>query len=721
MARVSLLLALLLILPSASYQVFDGLPLSRAPEFLCLVLLIPLLASRGLRRLHARWMSAWPRPVRLALVAAAVAAVAVKLVLLASGTHQGFLACYRSPLEPPLAGPCERSFENPLARFAVTRLDRAIDFGEHDWDLSFLNSVRFDRHYAGPRGRLRQRLPIDAAWHGDVERPEPWVARITYVGEGTVRLDPDGPAAGRTAATLAPRYGAPTTVLLPVPAGRHAFRVEYRFDDGSTWDGPPPAGPWATLRIERGRGPGGREPGAPVTSVRPAWPWRGLAAAGDLAIAALAAALLLFYAGLLWHDAWLLALVAGATPLVDRFDLAWIGLPSSLGLCFLMALVAAPVLGRRWRRRLVGAFLATAYVAWFVTLHTFRRLDVVTLREWAGDPLFYESQARSILDSWSLEGGEPLFIYQPLFRYIRFGERLLLGDGDGLLSILALAVLYWALCWAFARLWARPRADGPRAILFGGVALLMLALASTAPIVFFVQVSLSEYPTWIFLILLFPMLFASRSPTQWRAGVALASLSLLTRSNQAPGVLGMLGAFVWRTWRLRSRLALGALALAALILALPSLHNLYYGGQLALTGQSQPHLLRLPPALWPRMFHDPRLRKEALNQLDHVFYLNPVDDPPPRGDELSRAAMRGLQVLWLAACVLALRRRGFEPGAKMLLLGLPLLYLGVHFVYVVDDYYPRHIIAGHLAMGLVTLNAAGRAWPRAGPRRRSPD
>ena len=79
---------------------------------------------------------------------------------------------------------------------------------------------------------------------------------------------------------------------------------------------------------------------------------------------------------------------------------------------------------------------------------------------------------------------------------------------------------------------------------------------------------------------------------------------------------------------------------------------------------------------------------------------------------LSRAAIRGLQVLWLTTCVLTIRRRGVAPGTKVLLVGLPLLYLGVHLIYVVDDYYPRHIIAGHLAMGLVTLNAVGPGWPR---------
>ena len=116
--------------------------------------------------------------------------------------------------------------------------------------------------------------------------------------------------------------------------------------------------------------------------------------------------------------------------------------------------------------------------------------------------------------------------------------------------------------------------------------------------------------------------------------------------------------------------------------------------------------------MWPRILDDAAILKEALNQLDHVFYINPVHDPPPRGDELSRTAMRGLQILWAATCILALRRRGFARGTKLLLLGLPLLYLGVHLVYVVDDYYPRHIIAGHLAMGLVTMNAVGQGWRR---------
>jgi hypothetical protein len=321
MARSSpFLLALVLLVPSANYQVFDGLPLSRGAEFVALALLVPLLLSRALRRHQARRIGRWPRAVQTLVVTVGVAVLAVKLLLLASGTHQGFLACYRTPLDPPTTGACERSFENPFFRFAVTRIDRDIRFDQHDWNLGFLNTIRFDRHYAGNEQRLRWRLPIQASWHGVVERPEPWFARVTYAGEAALHVDPQGPPASRSLTRLPPHYGPPRTVVAPIPAGRHVLRLDYRFDDGSRRDGPPPVGPWATLHVERGRGPEGNEPGASVRTVRPSVAWRALAITADAGVLLLGAPLVLFYLGLLWRDAWLLALVGALAPLLDRLD-----------------------------------------------------------------------------------------------------------------------------------------------------------------------------------------------------------------------------------------------------------------------------------------------------------------------------------------------------------------------------------------------------------------
>ena len=715
MERAALpLLVALLGLPSADYQLFDGLPLSAWPELVALIVVLPLLVSRGLRRLHARSIRTWPRAWRMGFGAIAVGAVALKVSLLVSGTHAGFLGCYRSPLSDPPAGPCERSFENPFFRFAVTRIDPVIYFGERDWDLGFLNSNRFNFDPAPSlRTPLRQRIPIAVTWQGVIERGEPWAARITYVGEATIAVPAEATADGVTV-RLPPHYGSPATVLVPVPAGRHALRIEYEFNDGSRHGGPAPPGPGATFRLARGRGPDGSQPGSPVTAVKPPASWRTLAASADVAVALLIVPLLSLYARLLWRDAWYLALAAVATPLADRFDLARVGLPTSLELCLLLVLLAVPLLGRPWRRRLVAASLALPYVALFTTLHTFHRLAVVTLREARGDPLTYESQARAILETWSLQGGEPIYRMQPAFRYIRFLERLVLGDGDGFVTIVSLAALYWAFYWAFARLWPRPRCSRLRAAAFAAMACAVLALLSSPPIVFFVQVSLSEYPTWISLPLLFPLLLLSRVPRDWLKGAVLVSLSCLTRMNQIPPLLGIMAVFARRAWPIRRGPTLAAIALVLGTLALPTVHNLHYGGQpvWGTANQGRPVNTVIPPRDLLRVPRDPEVRSRVWYQVDHMFYLHALRDAFPRGEYVSWVAIHSIQILWLTVGLLTLVRRA-APGMTKILLGLPLLYLGVHLVFVIDFYYPRHIIAGQLAMALVALYALGRGYGQA--------
>jgi hypothetical protein len=138
---VSALLIAALLVPSANLQVFDGLPLSHLPEFVGLVLLLPVLASRSLRRLYARQLRRCGPRVTRSLLAAGALALSVKLVLLATGVHAGFLACYQTPLSRA-RGSCEHSFENPFWRFDATRLDRHLDFGPDNWNLGFFNSLR---------------------------------------------------------------------------------------------------------------------------------------------------------------------------------------------------------------------------------------------------------------------------------------------------------------------------------------------------------------------------------------------------------------------------------------------------------------------------------------------------------------------------------------------------------------------------------------------------
>src|SRR5262245_57281001 len=108
------LFGLLLLLPSANVHRLAGFPLSRLSEFLGLILLAPFLISPSLRRLYGVLLHGAPALARRAVLGAAVAAVALKLLLVASGTHAGFLACYRSSVAPPPVGSFERSYENPF-------------------------------------------------------------------------------------------------------------------------------------------------------------------------------------------------------------------------------------------------------------------------------------------------------------------------------------------------------------------------------------------------------------------------------------------------------------------------------------------------------------------------------------------------------------------------------------------------------------------------------
>ena len=197
------------------------------------------------------------------------------------------------------------------------------------------------------------------------------------------------------------------------------------------------------------------------------------------------------------------------------------------------------------------------------------------------------------------------------------------------------------------------------------------------------------------------------------------SLSCLTRMNQIPPLLGLMATFARRAWPIRRGPTLAAVALVLCALALPAAHNLHYGGRLVwgTASQDDPRNMVMPPGGLLRFVHDAGIRARVWYQVDHLFYLHTVRDAFPRGEYVSWAAIHSIQILWLAAGLLTLARRT-APCMTKILLGLPLLYLGVHLVFQVDIYYPRHIVAGHLAMAVVALYAVGRGY---GPQPGAPD
>jgi hypothetical protein len=104
-------------------------------------------------------------------------------------------------------------------------------------------------------------------------------------------------------------------------------------------------------------------------------------------------------------------------------------------------------------------------------------------------------------------------------------------------------------------------------------------------------------------------------------------------------------------------------------------------------------------------------RAELAAHILQVLYLEPLPDLD------LRLAMHGLQVAWLlaAAAVIATWRR--VDWLTRLLVFWPVALLGVHLFYTPLYYYPRHLVAGYLAMGLVAAYVASGRGRQGAPGR----
>lgn len=442
--------AVFLVLPAANYVTFAGIPFDSLPQYLCLLALAPIVIWPWLRRRWCAMVGRWPvRWFALAMVMV-VAGVFCKTALFVSGDYGGFPACYRALYrhannfgprpDDRRTGRCEKAWENPLGRFHATRIDRKLDFGPDDWNLSFVNDNRFN-FYNWRNGSVpRERLPFSASWRGVISSPEAQEIAFTYVGQVQVWL-------GMEPIELPPSYGVSRTDTVHVPAGRHGLVIAYTFDDGSRIG--VPAGAGATFRLTSPASNGG----GPLRTQAVPLVWRLAGWTVDLLASAVAALLLLFWlrvAGTHWR----LLLAGGITAgIVYAMAAEWQAVDShALVMVSLLVPGGAILFGPRRPSLLAAAYWYLAVIMLAQEAGAATSLEAVLVRWGGSDFLTYESLSRTILDTGSLRGGEDVFFYQPFFRYMLFVGRIILGDGDVLIpafvqTALVVAPLYMA--WTF--------------------------------------------------------------------------------------------------------------------------------------------------------------------------------------------------------------------------------------------------------------------------------
>lgn len=696
------LFTLLLLVPSANYLIFSGLPLSALPEYLALVILLPLIFSRGLRRIYYHFLRGRWRLYGRVLILGGLIALAAKVVLLSVGTFEGFLACYTTPLGPPAVGECEKSYDYPFFRFDVTRIDQTIEFDGDDWNLSFFNSNRFN-YYPWEEGVLsRHRLPLQAEWRGLLDMPSASQAEIEYVGEAKVDL-------GQGLVSLPPSYKSSSLVMLPLSAGRQNVSIEFYFDDGYRTKQPEPPGPYALLKIRLLVDGQDGTAHVPLEASRPPLSWLTLAYFVDMVMLAFFLGLLAFYCKYVRADWWVLALTAvlGAAVFYYLPDSRW--LPKTRGILSLSGGIFLYLLARRKRRSLLVSYFSLFYLSLLRSLLHVPDLSAVLLRDGGTDFLTYESLARTILETGSLEGGEAVFYYQPLFRYISFATHILFGDGDAFAAILALSALNFGVLWLFARLYPRGRIAPWKLAIPAMTGLMLIALLNSWHVVYFLHIGASEYPSWILLPYIVYLLFITNQPKDWQLGSFLMGISILTRPNHGLALLALFAIFQASVFLKDRKLAVPSALILMGMGLLPLLHNLYYGHEVVFLPRSfgVPENLVLPPKVLLTEFGDPAIRLKAWQQFEWLFYL--------RSGETQfiglSIALHGLQVLWLLSLGRAwIKRRSLNWTAKIMLL-IPFLFLVVQYFYVLNAVYPRHIIMGHFAMGIVVAYAFSTGTP----------
>lgn len=674
-----LLFLVAVLFPSSNLMLFQGLPISSLPIYIAIILSLPLIFSK---RFLNSFYGIISQKLRYFLSIIFIIVILFKLALLVSGVYDGFLACYRTPLRTPANGKCELSYNNPFFRNQATRIDKTINFREKEWGLSFINDNFFNYYQWEPGNILRDRIPLDITWMGNGKFLSNQELIVTYVGTGEIKI-------GNSITYLESSYQNPYSRTIVVPQGQVPLEINYHFDDGYRTGQSKQPGPRPMMIIEVGK-PEGHFSLLKIKT--PLIFWKIIALISDAVFVISIIALFLFYLNLLWEERWSIYLMTlvGLISFLGFPDYGYVA-PSILFLFLYYK--------KHDHYQFILMYFLVVIFGMLSALHQFPNLNYVFYRSAGQDMLTYESFARNILETHSLQGGEPIFFYQPFYRYVLYAAHMLFGDGDALILASELAILNFACFSAVYKVIKKRISISKYQKTAALVAATMLIIFLNSQNARWLIQGISEYPTWIFLLFSFYFFNSVRTIRNWIFTVMLLALSFITRTNQFLGIsLFFLIFFIW-VWKVKKRNALIGLFLFIGIVSLPAWHNFFFGGQFVLlpTSSNIAVNLVLSPGQFFNQFNNPDTQRIFWNQMHILIGLS------PEAEWMTTLSMQIIMILWLTAVIWGIRNIKRNLLLNLLFLILPIFYLGVHIFYVSDSYYPRHLTVGYIALAMVAI------------------
>ena len=293
------------------------------------------------------------------------------------------------------------------------------------------------------------------------------------------------------------------------------------------------------------------------------------------------------------------------------------------------------------------------------------------------DGLRYESHARDIFVTSSLQGGEDLFTSQPGARYLLYILKNIFGENDVLQKIFILSILYFCI------LVTKKDVAG---LEINIITFLGLSYLTSSPTVLVVLESLSETFAWPFIAFLF--VIYSQGKNRSKTIFFFSGLVVLIRLNYFPAILFFLILFQKKHF-----LKIKDAYIFLSILLLPLVHNFYFGKTLQ---------------FWVRSIDTKANIRFELSS----FFYSLINNLQIIIGDFSNDVIRSyvslrflfLQYLIVIAFLVTLFLTFKKIDSEFLLLIIiPILFLAPHLVFDGLTEYPKHVVAGYISIIFVTL------------------